>query len=352
MRAMKFLTINGAFSLMLCATIVPDVLVHGSPQSSYLVLDQEQPSKKCGYSKWHSLLQVDCSNRGLDKIPQKLNSNIQAMYMASNRLRDLPSDSFAPYKSLAYLYLDDNFIGEIDESMEYPEYLQVLDLSKNGLHDVPSSVFDLPSLKKIYLSKNKLKDGTFDINVTSPIELIDLAENSLTKIPSVGLQPSLLYLNVSYNKISHVTTEDLAQFCSLQTLDLTNNPLAFDPTNCECYHFASWISERKIKLMPGVPCNNDTFEACGKLGFSNETTTSFERCLDVIKVRAAQLKARSTWITVVSCISAFLVCLVVGLYCVHKRNKKRSKKLKTQQKLTASNANTELLNGNLPETPP
>lgn len=344
-KAMNFLLLNVALWML-----APDGMAVGSGISSSLVLDQDQPRARCKASKAFSLLQVDCSGRNFEAIPAKLDTDIQVMVMTFNRLTELPRGSFSRYTSLEYLYLGKNFIREItDDSVEELPYLQVLDLTRNLLEDLPSSLFQLPYLRKLYLSENILEDGTFNTEAKSPLEFLELTKNRLTKIPAIGPQPSLTSLNLSRNLISHISTDDVAPFCSLKSLDLTYNRIEFDLTTCDCYHFNSWIRIRNLNVTPSFPCNNDTFEACSRVSFSNETMASFEECLDVIKVQQAALKARSTWIIVASCISVLIVCALIGFYCIHKRNKKRNRKLKEEQRLAANNANTELLNCNLPE---
>ena len=279
------------------------------------------------------------------------------MDLSSNRLRSLSSAELSPFTSLVYLYLPDNFIAEIEgNAFDRLQNLQVLDLSKNGRHDFPPNILELPALRRLYLSNNFLKDGSFFSGPFVPkskLELLELSENQLTRLPLVGILPYLTHLNVSKNRISNVTVNEIAHYCSLTVLDLSSNPIKFD-SPCDCRIFNAWIESRKIKIKPKFVCESEdticeNFDS-DKPIFPNETIANFDSCRDVIRMHAEAEKARSTWIIVGSCIAASLACVIIMLYCIHKRNNKNKirQRLKQQQQLAANNANTGLLKGDIP----
>lgn len=268
----------------------------------------------------------------------------------TNRLRELTNVSLTPYKSLTYIYLADNFIQNIEEgAFANQHYLEVLDLSKNGCDDVPKSLFQLPYLRTLYLSNNKFTDSVFKVEVTSPLTKLQLPKNKLTKIPNIGFIPTLQELNVSDNAIITISTEDLAPFCSLKVLDLSRNPIRFN-NHCECQTLNAWLKERKVNVKSDFvnctdrPAANDD---CNNVQFSNRTYELYNKCSAIIQEKVETEKARSVWILVASCVSAFLFVVFAMLFCVHKRNRRRRRKQKEQQQLAANNANTELLNSNL-----
>lgn len=268
-----------------------------------------------------------------------------------NRVRELTNDSLTPYKSLTYIYLRDNFIQNIEEAaFANQPYLQVLDLSQNGCDNLPKSLFQLPYLRRLYLDHNKLTDSIFKVEVTSPLELLQLAKNKLTKIPNLGVQPTLTHLNMSENVIVSISVEDLASFCSLEILDLSKNIIRFNTGGCECQTFNAWVKLRRIKIKPDdfYNCTDSPVEDCINVQFSNRTYELYNECSAIIQQKVETEKARSAWILVASCVSVFLLVIFVILFCVHKRNRRRRREQqKEQQQLTANNANTELLNSNL-----
>lgn len=379
---------NGLLMLALAivATMRDDATVlaySGAP----LVMDQDIPLRTCRYSRIHSMIQVRCANLGLERIPSNLKTEIQVreftwnvvpffffffftlldriefffsfslslspdqiLDVSVNRVRVLTNDSLAPYTNLAYLYLRDNFIQEIQEAaFDNLRYLKMLDLSTNGCDTLPKSLFRLPYLQNLYLSKNRLGDELFErVDVKSPLILLQLSKNRLGRIPSLGPIPTLTYLNVSENNIGSVSPEDLAPFCSLKKLDLSKNPIKFDAGSCECHTFNAWLHAREIVSRPVYNCSEERAKGeCARQEFTNRTMELHERCTEILRLQVETEKARNTWILIACCISGFLFCLFVGLFCVHKKNKRRRKKLKEEQKLNANNANTELLNSNL-----
>ncbi|XP_015610130.1 decorin isoform X2 [Cephus cinctus] len=342
---MNLLLLYGFLLVGVGMASIEDVMVLGA--GSMLVMDQEIPLKRCRYNRVYSMLQAQCSNLGLDEIPGNLQTDIQVLDFSLNRVRELTNESLSRYSSLAYLYLGDNFIQTIEKGVfSNLRYLQVLDLTKNGLRNFPQSMFELPYLRKLYLAKNNLPDEAFQAEIKSPIEFLQLSKNKLSRIPRIGPQPFLTNLNLSENEIQIVSVDDIAGFCSLKLLDLTKNRIIFDTPDCGCSEFKLWTETRGIQVKPSYNCSQIS-DKCLAMSFSNRTLELRENCLDIIKIQEETKKARSTWILIASCIGAFIFCVVIALCCVHRRNKKRRQKLKEEQRLAANNANTELLNSNL-----
>ncbi|XP_029163242.1 leucine-rich repeat-containing protein let-4-like [Nylanderia fulva] len=325
--------------LLLCFVVatVLDVLVLGLPEAAKIMY-LKPPLKMCNYSKVDSVLGAQCSKLKLHKIPLNLNVDIQMLNLIENYLRELTKDSLHPYKKLAYIYLGDNSITEIDEAaFANQPYLKLLDLTLNGCNTLPKSLFQLPYLHTLYLGYNNLNDSVFKVKVTSPLKLLQLAANKLTVIPKIGVQPTLFDLNVSNNKITSISTEDLAPFCSLKELDLTGNSINFIANSCDCQRFIAWVKLRQIKIKPhnfyNCPETPATLnEDCANVRFSNRTNELFDECLAIIQHEVETEKARPFWIYVVSCIPVFPFVLFVGLYCVHKQKKQ----------LTANDDNIEM----------
>lgn len=278
---------------------------------------------------------------------------VQVLDASTNRMRELTNDSLTPYKSLAYIYLADNFIQNIEEAaFANQPYLEVLDLTKNGLDSMPKSLFHLPYFRTLYLGDNKFTDSSLKVDVTSPISILHLEKNKLTKLPEIGVQLSLVVLNVSDNLITSMRTEDLAPFCSLKILDLTRNPIRFNGGDCKCQTLNAWLKLREIKVKPGLfNCTDSSVnEECADVQFSNQTYEMYNNCSNIIQQKAETEKARSKWIIVASSGSVIIFFIGVILYCVHKKNVRRRRQREEQQEqqqLAANNANTELLNGNL-----
>lgn len=258
----------------------------------------------------------------------------------------------------------DNFIRSFGAiTFAHLKNLQVLDMTKNEFTDFPKNIFSLTQLKKLYLGQNHLTNAavfTEPSQGESNLELLDLSQNLLTKIPQLQSLSQLKYLNISGNAITKLVGSEIAIFCSLEVLDISSNPLKFND-ECECQEFNSWIEFRKIKMFPSlIKCSdsrrrrrsNQLSTRCSTLLgdnlFANETLRVFDICKQSLKQREETVKARTTWIVVCSCVGVFLVFLFIALYFIHKRNKKR--KLRSPKKdLGVTNnhhAAEELLNEN------
>lgn len=222
----------------------------------------------------------------------------------------------------------------------------VLDLSKTIAETLPRGLFSLQHLEKLYIENNKLTESIFKTKVSSPLKIIQAAKNSFKRIPNLGPFPTLIYLNLSTNSISKINVDDIAPYCKLMTLDITENPISFDRETCDCQNFNAWIKQHNITVRPIFNCaNNPGLNCSGK--FSNRTMSLYQECEEIIKEKIESERAKSTWILVLSCVTGSLFCIFFILYCIHRRNKKRHRKLKKEQQLAANNANTELLNSNL-----
>ncbi|XP_029166469.1 asporin-like [Nylanderia fulva] len=282
---MSIFLINGFFLLGFVVASVPNVFVDSSESAE--IMDQDPLPNPCSYSNVNSILEAQCSKLKLRKIPLNLNVDIQMLNLIGNYLKELTKDSLHPYKKLAYIYLGDNSITELDEeAFANQPYLKLLDLRLNDCDTLSKSLFQLPYLHTLYLGYNHLNDSVFKVKVTSPLRLLQLTENKLTTIPNIGVQPTLLNLNVSYNKITSISTEDLAPFCSLKELDLTGNSISFKAGSYDCQRFIAWVKLRQIKIKPDdlYNCTETALnEYCANVRFSNRTYELYNECLELSK---------------------------------------------------------------------
>lgn len=172
------------------------------------------------------------------------------MDLAENRIKILNNASLSRYGSLKYLYLQDNRLGSVKEgAFDHTKNLELLDLSKNDIFKLSKSLFQLQYLRNLYLSNNRLENTQLDVsNVLSPLQKIDLSHNEFTNWPQLGPLNDLEVYNLSKNSIGKITVDDIAPMCSLKELDITENPIGFDQSTCECYEFEKWIKLRNITV--------------------------------------------------------------------------------------------------------
>jgi leucine-rich repeat transmembrane neuronal protein 1/2 len=105
---------------------------------------------------------------------------------------------------LRFLYIFDNMINSIeDDTFANLVYLEALDLSGNGLRDVPPEIFSLPLLRNLYIADNGFGDRGFDKvkalakPLKAPLKILSIANNRLFQIPDLGILPELYKLNLS-----------------------------------------------------------------------------------------------------------------------------------------------------------
>ncbi|XP_034950268.1 trophoblast glycoprotein-like [Chelonus insularis] len=337
---------------------VPNEGVYFGTQN--LILTDRNPiPTKCIYNTFQKMLQAMCANLNFNQLPPRLRKDTQILDFSGNRLRDLKNDTLSSFTSLSFIYFTDNFFTDIeDAAFVNLKKLEVLDLSKNALSDIPKNIFALPAIRIIYLSENKLGDNAMDPTPfadESTLQILDVSKNHLTKLPRLGILPYLKRLNVSRNLITNLKTEDIAAFCTLKVLDLSHNPIIFTD-HCECQAINAWIVARNITMFPPkFNCTDEkrsdglrtpwcTRQPVNEL-VSNETLKIYDNCKNVLKIQEQTVKARSTWILVVSCIAAFLMCLFIILYCIHRHNKKK-KSVNIKRDLVINRADDGLLKGN------
>jgi len=99
------------------------------------------------------------------------------------------------------LYLNNNQLVEIPESIGNLINLQELDLSNNQLVEIPESIGNLSNLRILYLTYNKLIKIPESIGNLNNLYYLRLDFNQLEKLPdSISNLNKLQLLNISFNK--------------------------------------------------------------------------------------------------------------------------------------------------------
>ncbi|CAL5322077.1 unnamed protein product [Camellia sinensis] len=221
---------------------------------------------------------------------------LQTLQLNGNQITgSLPDLSMFP--SLTYLQLRDNqlnvFLGP-----HFPKWLQTqnnfteLDISSNGISDVPSWFWDLsPGLNFLNLSNNLIKGLLPDLSLKYHGYLeIDLSSNHFSG-PIPLAPPNVTLLNLSKNKFSG----SLSFLCpirgtKLTYLDLSNNSLSGELPSC-------WVHLKALTVISLA--NNNLYgkipSSMGSLGqihtlhlrnnnFSGEVPSSLKRCKKLIMI--------------------------------------------------------------------
>lgn len=164
------------------------------------------------------------------------------------------------FTGLKILYLADNLLVKLDDDLFLDmRYLQVLDLSINSLATVPTHVFQLESLQKLFLSQNMNLNLDYALKkvrpMFSPLTLLDLSfttdDDNVPEFPKLGIMPNLLLLNITGNKYSSMKASDFAGLCKMKVLASANVTARFK-VGCECWKINEWLKNKGVDFAPFI----------------------------------------------------------------------------------------------------
>ncbi|XP_073999440.1 uncharacterized protein isoform X2 [Rhodnius prolixus] len=148
---------------------------------------------------------VDCSSRGLQKIPSPLPSWVDTLDLSNNSLKDQEvSTELANYRHLSKLKLDNNFF------MSMP---------------IMSPMQELVSVS---LSHNMISSFNADFWMNVPnLTTLDVSHNNISKLEKGSFRQNLhlTSLNLNSNRISNITSGSLDSLTKLTCLKLSRNSL-------------------------------------------------------------------------------------------------------------------------------
>ncbi|KAM5288966.1 leucine-rich repeat-containing G-protein coupled receptor 5 isoform 2-T2 [Ctenodactylus gundi] len=206
-----------------------------------------------------TLLRVDCSDRGLARLPPDVSAftsyldlsmnNIsqlppgplhslrflEELRLAGNALTHIPKGAFAGLYSLKVLMLQNNQLRQVPtEALQNLRSLQSLRLDANHISYVPPRCFSgLHSLRHLWLDDNALTEIPVQaFRSLSALQAMTLALNKIHHIPdfAFGNLSSLVVLHLHNNRIHSLGKKCFDGLHSLETLDLNYNNLDEFPT--------------------------------------------------------------------------------------------------------------------------
>lgn len=160
---------------------------------------------------------------------------LQKLDLSNNRLTGLSSNTFGRMPELFFLNLSSNArLGNslaADVLGSRPRQLEILDLSRTGLKNLPVQLLSFtPNLKELYLSGNALSE----LNERSFVDMrnlsvVDLSNNRLASIKAHAFVNvmSIRRLLLNNNKIMSYGGEIFNTGTGLEELDLSSNRLAY-----------------------------------------------------------------------------------------------------------------------------
>ncbi|XP_033103006.1 leucine-rich repeat-containing protein 15-like [Anneissia japonica] len=271
---------------------------------------------------------TNCSSLQFTKVPSNLSQNTTDLQLGDNQMLSVSSEDFENLKLLRELNLKKNNLREIAnftfsnltnleklvlrnndltiltaDTFKGLTALLVLNLSNNKLVNFPALLQTCtPKLKRLYLGSNFISIVTKDSgNLTAMTRLglannrihtiengaflnypklinLELKNNGLVNITHEFMSPSLGKLekvDLSENRISHITQDAFHHLQRLTKLKLEYNPLEY----LECDLFTPLVNLKSITLRQGSMesiavngnnCTNQWFEVCKRLHHVNQ----------------------------------------------------------------------------------
>lgn len=196
---------------------------------------------------------VQCSDKGVDRIPYGIAYNARYILLMNNYISSIQLNLLSEYVSMEFLVLSNNRLtdGAVEGAFEGIPALKRLYLDRNLLESVPAdlplSLEELrldnnrvsvmseaawarcPGLLVLSLSNNSLGNGsdTLPDSVLSPLSklrTLNLDHNQLTSVP-LGLPPSVKELYLKGNLIGQFRGGAFDGVSELTVLDLSANRL-------------------------------------------------------------------------------------------------------------------------------
>ena len=201
---------------------------------------------------------VECTNRGLITIPEKVHPETQVLDMSGNNLNNLPRDMFMRAKllNLQKVYLSNCRIGQIDDNaLRGLTNLVELDLSHNLLTSIPSQTFrDVPFLRDVTLAHNPIQKIEGEAFRTLPsLVKLDLSHCELQSIAPKAFEgvAHLESLKLNGNQLSELRPRTVETLSGLHGIELHDNPWF-----CDCHLRAAkqWLMKNNIPYPVAPVC--------------------------------------------------------------------------------------------------
>ena len=153
--------------------------------------------------------------------------NLRKLYLANNRLSEIPEDAF---KSL--------------------RCLEVIDLGANRIRKMGSYLNVLENLKELWLGKNKI-EKIEGIDKLKNLVRLDVQSNRLTSVESLPSLPNVEELYLSHNAIKSM--DGVQRLPKLQTCDMSSNRISsFEQVDKLVYLEEFWMNNNPIESFDEV----------------------------------------------------------------------------------------------------
>ncbi|EMS14785.1 leucine-rich repeat containing protein [Entamoeba histolytica HM-3:IMSS] len=211
-----------------------------------------------------TLQQLDISCNPLVEFPVCITKcqSLKILNLSDCHLYDIPSNVLSSLSNLETLYIGCNHLSSL-ESLSVLKKLRALYLQSNNLLHFPQSIFDLITLKTLFVSNNYITTIPNQISQLTQLEQLDLCCNSILDIKPLTNIPSLKEIDVSFNFIKQIPSE-IESMPNLMAFNIIGNELE---THCKIPHLEKkceffQIQRPVLKTSKEEPTSETTFIAC------------------------------------------------------------------------------------------
>jgi Leucine-rich repeat (LRR) protein/GTPase SAR1 family protein len=168
----------------------------------------------------------------LRRINQAADEQWQKLDLSGQGITEIPAEIFK-LTNLTYLDLSDNQITEIPVAIEKSTNLTKLDLSGNQITEIPVAIEKLTNLTNLLLSRNQITEIPAEIEKLTNLTYLDLSGNQITEIPvAIEKLTNLTILILNYNQITEIPVA-IEKLTKLTHLVLSDNQITEIPVAIE-----------------------------------------------------------------------------------------------------------------------
>lgn len=136
----------------------------------------------------------------------------------------------------------------LDMAMRHPEEVEILDLSKQHLKEVPAEIFKMTNLRELYLSKNRLEKIPAEIGNLTKLEVVDFSRNKLEGLPDEITRCVKMKKLIANNNLIQELPAKMNMFQQLEYLDLWSNDIGAFPESIRFCKKLKYVDMRVIEL--------------------------------------------------------------------------------------------------------
>ena len=226
---LRYLNISGNFNLDIAASIKVACQL---PNLNTLILDNlALHTLPMGIRKCTNLTHLSLAenpdlnlNQGLGHLS---NLALKFLNLSSNELKTLP-ESISTFATLEDLRLSNNSLADsrLFLSLGKIATLNSLWLDQNQLERIPQSIKNMGQLRYLFLDENNLSDLPQQMQFMDELRVLHVGHNRFTSIPKVvEVMPKLTVLFIAENQITYIDANAFNRQISLSGIVLDGNQL-------------------------------------------------------------------------------------------------------------------------------